>query len=122
MNAAAAIPGLTYQFVRPQAQVSPLRTDVAGFFGRTERGPVGTAVRVAGWREYTNVFGSLVPNVMTPYGVRGYFDNGAQVAYIVRVLGNGSLPALGTWCAGQFINQHLQPSAFVRQRSLSQAN
>jgi Bacteriophage tail sheath protein len=107
MNAAAAIPGLTYQFVRPQAQLSPLRTDVAGFFGRTERGPVGTAVRVAGWREYGNVFGNLVANACTPYGVRGYFDNGAQVAYVVRVLGKCSLPAMGTWCAGQFSNGQL---------------
>src|SRR5208283_5117074 len=34
-------------------------------------------------------------------------DNGAQVAYVVRVLGAGSLPALGTWCAGQFTNSQL---------------
>jgi uncharacterized protein len=107
MSTAAAIPGLTYQFVRPQGQVSPLRTDVAGFFGRTERGPVGTAVRVAGWREYTNVFGNIVANAMTPYAVRGYFDNGAQVAYVVRVLGASSLPAMGMWSAGQFINGRL---------------
>ena len=107
MSTAAAVPGLTYQFVRPQGQVSPLRTDVAGFFGQTERGPVGTAVRVAGWREYTNVFGNLVANAMTPYAVRGYFDNGAQVAYIVRVLGSGSQAALGSWSAGQFTNGQL---------------
>jgi hypothetical protein len=109
MSVAAAIPGLSYQFVRPQAQVSPLRTDVAGIFGRTERGPVGTAVRVTGWREYTNVFGNLIANAMTPYGVRGYFDNGAQVAYIVRVLGSGSQPALGNWCAGKFTKGQLDP-------------
>jgi uncharacterized protein len=107
MSATAAIPGLTYQVVRPQAQVSPLRTDVAGFFGRTERGPVGTAVRVAGWREYSSLFGSLVSNAIAPYAVRGYFDNGAQVAYIVRVLGSGSLPATATWNAGQFTNGQL---------------
>jgi Bacteriophage tail sheath protein len=107
MSTAAAIPGLTYQFVRPQGQVSPLRTDVAGFFGRTVRGPVGTAVRVEGWREYGNVFGGLVANATTPYAVRGYFDNGAQVAYIVRLLGSGSQPALGIWNAGTFLNGQL---------------
>jgi uncharacterized protein len=109
MSAAAAIPGLTYHFLRPQGQVSPLRTDVAGFFGRTERGPMSSAVRVTGWREYNNVFGGLVANAMTPYAVRGYFDNGAQVAYVVRVLGADSSSAMGMWCPGQFVNGQLDP-------------
>jgi uncharacterized protein len=102
MSTAAAIPGLYYTFVRPPRTQSPLRTDVAGFFGRTVRGPVGTPVRVEGWREYMSVFGGLSGDAMTPYALRGYFDNNAQVAYVVRLLGADSQSASGVWNAGSF--------------------
>ena len=38
--------------LEPPPEPSPLRTDVAGFVGRTRRGPVAEPVRVEGWREY----------------------------------------------------------------------
>jgi hypothetical protein len=102
MNAIPAIPGLYYTAVPPAAEPSPLRTDVAGFFGKTVRGPVGALVRVAGWREYGNVFGGLSEDALTSYAVKGYFDNEAEVAYVVRVLGAGSQTAQGAWQAGSF--------------------
>src|SRR5260370_31587828 len=101
MSATATIPGLYYNFVRPVAEQSPLRSDVAGFLGRTKRGPVGKATRVEGWREYTNVFGGLVSDALTPYAVRGYFDNLAQTAYVVRLLGEGNQTASSNWAAGE---------------------
>jgi hypothetical protein len=100
MSASPSIPGLYYSFVRPPTDPSPLRTDVAGFFGRTKRGPAGKAVRVEGWREFVNVFGDLIPGAMTPYVVRGYYDNWATTAHVVRVLGTGSQAAAGTWTPG----------------------
>ncbi|MEX3788821.1 phage tail sheath C-terminal domain-containing protein [Paraburkholderia sp. BR14374] len=102
MSPAASIPGLYYTFVAPPAEKSPLRTDVAGFFGRTVRGPIGLAIRVTGWREYVNVFGDLDEGMMTPYALRGYFENGGRAAHIVRLLGGGSQPAWTTWTAGCF--------------------
>jgi uncharacterized protein len=101
MSATATIPGLYYNFVRPSAEPSPLRSDVAGFLGRTKRGPVGIATRVEGWREYANVFGGLVSDALTPYAVRGYFDNLAQTAYVVRLLGEGHQTASSNWAAGE---------------------
>jgi hypothetical protein len=98
----ATIPGLYYTFVRPPAEPSPLRTDIAGFFGKTRRGPVGRAVRVEGWRESLSVFGDLTQGAMTPYALRGYFDNGGEAAYVVRLLGAASTPAAGSWTAGTF--------------------
>jgi hypothetical protein len=100
MSASAAIPGLYYTFVRPPSEKSPLRTDVAGFFGRTKRGPMGQAVRVEGWREFVNVFGDLIQDAETPYAVRGYFDNWATTAHVVRLLGENSATATATWTAG----------------------
>jgi hypothetical protein len=100
MSSSATIPGLYYAFVRPPAAESPLRTDVAGFFGLTKRGPAGQAVRVEGWREFVNVFGGLQEQAHTPYAVRGYFDNWAQTAFVVRLLGDSSATAGGLWTAG----------------------
>jgi len=102
MSATAAVPGLYYTFVKPPRTQSPLRTDVAGFFGRTVRGPVGTPVRIEGWREYISVFGGLTTDAMTPYALRGYFDNNADAAHVVRLLGASSTTASGVWNAGEF--------------------
>jgi hypothetical protein len=111
MSATATIPGLYYNFVRPPAEPSPLRSDVAGFFGETARGPVGKATRVEGWREYTSVFGGLVSGALTPYAVRGYFDNLALTAYIIRLLGEGSKIACGEWVVANLDATTGKPSA-----------
>jgi hypothetical protein len=102
MSTAAAIPGLYYTFVRPPRTQSPLRTDVAGFFGRTVRGPVGTPVRVEGWREYMSVFGGINGDAIMPYALRGYFNNQAQTAHVVRLLDKSSQCAGGVWSAGSY--------------------
>src|SRR5882672_9968427 len=101
MSAAATIPGLYYNFVRPPAEPSPIRSDVAGFLGRTSRGPAGVATRVEGWREYTSLFGGLVSDALTPYAVRGYFDNLARTVYVLRLLGAGSKTASGKWTVAE---------------------
>jgi len=100
MSSSATIPGLYYSFVRPPIEPSALRTDVAGFLGLTRRGPAGEAVRVEGWREFVNVFGGLDQQSDTTYAIRGYFDNWAQTAYVVRLLGTDSSSAGGNWIAG----------------------
>jgi len=102
MSATASIPGLYYAFVHPPRTPSPLRTDVAGFFGRTARGPVGAAIRVEGWREYFSIFGGLTADASTPYAVSGYFENKASAAYIVRLLGGKSQCAAGRWIVGTY--------------------
>ena len=96
-------PGLTFQVVNPPAEPSPLRSDVAGFVGSTKRGPVGEPTRVTGWREYALTFGGLLPDADAPLSLQGYFDNGGDVAYVVRLLGPApsgnpaDLVASATW-------------------------
>lgn len=90
-------PGLRFEVVPPPAPPEPLRSDVAVFLGATRRGPVGEAVRIEEWRDYQRVFGGLGGGALTPYAVRSYFENGGQVAWIVRLAGIGTFPALGTW-------------------------
>jgi len=96
---ATKAPGLAFEVVRPPAEPSPLRSDVAAFVGPTRRGPIGTPVRVEGWREYARVFGDLDRDLDTPYALRGYFENGGQVAWVIRVAAPNAVASSKTWSA-----------------------
>lgn len=110
---APSLPGVRFEVRPPASLVSPLRTDVAGFIGPTWRGPVGEAVRVEGWRAYQELFGELTHKGDTPYAVRGYFENGGEVAYIVRLLGGPAIHAKSLWKVGDVdaVNNRWEPSA-----------
>jgi hypothetical protein len=81
-----------------------LRNDVAAFLGRTDRGPLGVAVRVASRHDYATVFGGQRPGMATPRAVEAYFANDGDVAWVLRC-GSAGAPAsavatLGTVTAG----------------------
>lgn len=99
ISRAARAPGLGFEAVRPPAEVSPLRSDVAAFVGATRRGPTGVPVRVEGWREYVATFGDLDRDRDATYAIRGYFENGGQVAWIVRVAAPGAVVSSSEWAA-----------------------
>lgn len=92
----AQLPGLAFQREPRRAAPAALRSDVAGFAGRARRGPVGERVRVEGWKEYLRIFGGLAADATMPYCIRGYFENGGQVAHVVRVArGEAAVAASG---------------------------
>ena len=91
------LPGLTVEAAPPAALPPPLRTDVAGFLGATRRGPVGTPVRVEGLTGYRDVFGDLDAGAATSYAVRGYFENGGELAWVIRVAGAGTTVPAARW-------------------------
>src|ERR1700722_8411797 len=89
-------------YLQPQPAQSDdlrlVRTDVAGFAGFTERGPLPppdatpdvaarAAVRLTSWAEFLATFGGFVPYSYLAYAVRGFFDNGGTTCYVVRVAG-----------------------------------
>jgi uncharacterized protein len=90
-------PGLTFEAVHPAPPVAPLRSDIAAFVGPTRRGPIGVPVRVEGWREYRRIFGGLARDFDTPHAVCGYFQNGGEVAWIVRVAAPGARVSRALW-------------------------
>ena len=90
------LPGLTVEAAPPAALPPPLRTDVAGFLGATRRGPVGTPARVESLNGYRDLFGDLDPAAATSYAVRGYYENGGELAWVTRVAGGGT-PATAEW-------------------------
>ncbi len=70
-------------------------TSTAGFVGRTERGPTRPRL-VTSWADYTRWFGDTIDQAVSlmPYGVRGFFENGGQRAFVARVASlNGAAPA-----------------------------
>ncbi len=79
-----------------------LRTDIAGFVGVAERGPLDEPVRCESWEQFAARFGGLLPNAFLAYAARAYFENGGRRAWFVRVaadavatVGSGPQPADG---------------------------
>jgi len=54
-------PGLSYEtYDTSPGGIAAIRTDVAGFVGIAERGPMGTPVRVESWVQFQSMFGGLI--------------------------------------------------------------
>jgi hypothetical protein len=79
-------PGVYFETVdRSRPAVGPLRTDIAAFAGYAERGPLHIPVKVTGWRQFTAIFGGVLPDGYLAYAVRGFFENGGAACHVVRV-------------------------------------
>jgi len=74
-----------------------VRTDIAGFAGFAERGPLPedfppdtfdpsqVAVKIGSWKEYLAIFGGFREYGYLAYAVRAFFENGGRTCYVVRV-------------------------------------
>jgi len=98
MLTALRTPGAYYQTVDAGGpSVTPLRTDITGFVGIAERGPLDLPVPVTSWRQFVSWFGDVIPNGYLAYAVRGFFENGGVRAWVVRVASTdpaaGAVPA-----------------------------
>lgn len=59
-------------------------TSVAGAVGITERGPVGTAVACTSLEDVQQVFGGFTPDSDLALAVKGFYENGGGLLWIVR--------------------------------------
>jgi hypothetical protein len=93
-----ATPGIYQAAAPPPADLRLVRTDIAGFFGFTERGPVvnldpsvniddrlKAAVKLTSWNDFRNIFGGFLGTSYLAYAVRGFFGCGGTTCYVVRV-------------------------------------
>lgn len=83
--------------VEERTDIRLVRTDVAGFVGFAERGPLlpllrgdddaatDYALRLTSWDEYRLHFGGFITNGFLPWAVRGFFENGGTLCYVLRV-------------------------------------
>jgi phage tail sheath protein FI len=78
-------PGVYFEWqdktVRPPAIQ---RTDIAGFVGIADRGPLHEPVKVESWTQFVSAFGRHTPQGYLAYAVEGFFANGGRSAWIVR--------------------------------------
>ena len=104
-------------------------TAVAAFVGFTETyradagdptDPDGVKPQlVTSWPQYERVYGGFAPGVMLPHAVKGFFENGGGICYVVRIpRGAGdvlsrSLPASGRAGVETMTVQALDPAARV---------
>lgn len=85
-----------------------VRTDIAGFVGYAERGPMAAAdstslpdpsalaVRLTSWNDFRTNFGGLTPYAYMPYAVQAFFENGGTTCYVARVAASSSSDPLST--------------------------
>src|SRR5438128_4015408 len=79
-------PGVYFEWLdaRPPAIV-PLRTDIAGFVGIAAAGPLHQPVKVESFTQYVSIFGKHTAQGYLAYAVEGFFANGGQTCWVVRV-------------------------------------
>jgi hypothetical protein len=65
--------------------VAPARTDIVGFVGIAVRGPLHQPTKVESWAQFTSIFGAHTPQGYLAYAVEGFFNNGGQTCWVVRV-------------------------------------
>ena len=106
-------PGAYYERVDAGSpQVAPLRTDIAGFAGIAERGPLDLPVPVESWRQFVSWFGNVTPVGLLAYAVRGFFENGGRRCWIVRVASRD--PITGAACAAVEVSTGTGPAWRLR--------
>jgi phage tail sheath protein FI len=77
--------------------ITGVATSIAAFVGWAPQGPVGQAVLVLSWPDFTRQFGGLNTQATGPtylgYAVYHFFSNGGTQAYIIRMVGDGNAAA-----------------------------
>jgi uncharacterized protein len=81
-----ATPGAYLQRLDATDRAIPsLRTDIPGFIGIAERGPLDVPVAVESFRQFQAVFGNFIGAGFLAYSLRAFFENGGRRARVVRV-------------------------------------
>lgn len=78
-------PGVYFEDAKAAPGLPSLRTDVAFLVGIAERGPVGSPVRISGWEQFRVRYGEFVRTGYLAYAVKGFFESGGDVCWIMRV-------------------------------------
>jgi hypothetical protein len=69
----------------PPTPHPPVPSGITGFVGVCGGGPFDLPTPIANWGEFLERFGGFVPYGDLPHAVYGFFLNGGQLCYVVRV-------------------------------------
>src|SRR5260221_3900220 len=79
-------PGVYFEWFNvPSPELMIQRTDIAGFVGIAQRGPLHTAQKLESWSQFTSIFGGHMVQAYLAYSVQAFFANGGQTCWVVRV-------------------------------------
>ena len=78
-------PGVYIDEISTGGPIAGVGTSTAAFVGPTLKGAHFRPTRITNWTEFQEQFGGYLDGTFMAHGVRGFFDNGGTIAYIVRV-------------------------------------
>lgn len=94
MTVHVSYPGVYVEEFTPGALITGVGTSTAAFVGVASAGELDTPTKITSWPRFTEMFGAYpVPGFYLWYAVRGFFDNGGQICYVVRA-SNGTYGSL----------------------------
>lgn len=94
MAVQVSYPGVYIDEFAPGAPIQGVGTSTAAFIGPAASGELDTPTKITSWDQFRQVFGALpLPGFFMWYAVRGFFENGGQVCYVVRA-SNGKYASL----------------------------
>jgi phage tail sheath protein FI/limonene-1,2-epoxide hydrolase len=67
-------------------QIAGVPTSIYAAVGVAERGPIGVPTLIVSFAEYQRIFGKDTSNGYLSHAVRGFFEEGGQQMYVVRVV------------------------------------
>ena len=85
MAVQVSYPGVYIEEFTPGAPIEGVGTSTAAFIGIAAAGELDTPTKITSWDQFRATFGGHpVPGFFLWYAVRGFFENGGQVCYLVR--------------------------------------
>ncbi|QOK84154.1 phage tail sheath family protein (plasmid) [Ralstonia solanacearum] len=85
MPVQVSYPGVYIDEFAAGAPIQGVGTNTAAFIGVAREGPISVPTKVTSWEQFLAAFGKLpATGTYLWYAVRGFFQNGGQVCYIVR--------------------------------------
>ena len=88
-------PGVYVEEITPAGPIAGVGTSTAAFIGQVVKSPpdaeLGVPFPITNWTQYTGKFGDYKAGLNLPFAVRGCFENGGTLAYVVPVKDNGGI-------------------------------
>ena len=88
-------PGVYIQEITPAGPIAGAGTSTAAFIGTAAsaaKADLGVPVLVVNWNSFAGRFGGYSSKLPLPYAVRGFFENGGTLAYVVAITDWTGLP------------------------------
>jgi hypothetical protein len=90
-------PGVYIEEITPAGPIAGAGTTTPAMIGTVAKtlgnDALGVPVAITNWTAYTDAFGAYKASLNLPYAVRGFFENGGTLAYVVPVKDNSGLGA-----------------------------